>query len=79
VARGLKKQWQSLGIAAEERTGPLVYDGAGALLFVPGLGVDARAWAPAGAPQWGLRWLPAAPADESGVVPPSSAAKARPV
>jgi tRNA(Ile)-lysidine synthase len=60
VARSLKKQWQSLGVAAEGRAGPLIHDGAGALLFVPGLGVDARAWAPAGAPQWGLRWHPAA-------------------
>jgi len=60
AARSLKKQWQSLGIPAEGRDGPLIYDAAGALLFVPGLGVDARAWAPDAAPQWGLRWLPAA-------------------
>ena len=38
--------------------GPLVVDSAGALLFVAGLGVDARAWAPEGAEQWGLRWCP---------------------
>jgi tRNA(Ile)-lysidine synthase len=57
VARSLKKQWQSQGVPARGRDGPLVYDGAGALLFVPGLGIDARAWAPPGAPQWGLRWL----------------------
>jgi tRNA(Ile)-lysidine synthase len=60
VARSLKKQWQSQGVPAERRDGPLVYDAAGALLFVPGLGIDARAWAPPGAPQWGLRWLPPA-------------------
>jgi len=56
-ARSLKKQWQSQGVPAEGRDGPLVWGGDGALLFVPGLGVDARAWAPAGAPQWGLRWV----------------------
>ena len=56
-ARSLKKQWQSQGVPAEGRDGPLLHDAAGALLFVPGLGIDARAWAPAGAPQWGLRWL----------------------
>jgi len=57
AARSLKKQWQSQGIPAEGRDGPLLYDAGGALLFVPGLGIDARAWAPSGAPQWGLRWL----------------------
>jgi tRNA(Ile)-lysidine synthase len=57
AARSLKKQWQSQGVPVEGRDGPLVYDAAGVLLFVPGLGIDARAWAPAGAPQWGLRWL----------------------
>ena len=55
--RSLKRQWQSQRVAAEGRHGPLLYDGNGALLFVPGLGIDARAWAPPGAPQWGLRWL----------------------
>lgn len=59
-ARSLKKQWQSQGVPAEGRDGPLVYGGDGELLFVPGLGIDARAWAPAGVPQWGLRWLPPA-------------------
>jgi tRNA(Ile)-lysidine synthase len=56
VARSLKKQYQALAIPAEERDGPLLFDAAGALLFVPGLGIDARAWAADGAPQWGLRW-----------------------
>jgi tRNA(Ile)-lysidine synthase len=60
VARSLKKQFQSVGVPAEGRDGPLLFDAAGALLFVPGLGIDARAWAPAGAPQWGMRWTPAA-------------------
>ena len=62
VARSLKKQYQALGIPAEGRDGPLLFAGDGALLFVPGLGVDARAWAADGAPQWGIRWLPASPA-----------------
>ena len=61
LARSLKKQYQAQGVPAEGRDGPLLFDAAGTLLFVPGLGVDARAWAPAGAPQWGLRWLPVAP------------------
>ena len=68
VARGLKKQFQSAGVPAEQRDGPLLFDAAGALLFVPGLGIDARAWAAPGAPQWGIRWLSPAPE-----------AKARPV
>jgi tRNA(Ile)-lysidine synthase len=57
TARSLKKQYQAAGLPVEARGGPLVFDQEGALLFVPGLGVDARAWAPAGAPQWGLRWI----------------------
>ena len=66
TARSLKKQFQAQGVPAEGRDGPLLFDPAGALLFVPGLGVDARAWAAAGAPQWGIRWLPAAPACAAG-------------
>jgi tRNA(Ile)-lysidine synthase len=73
TARSLKKQYQALGIAAEGREGPLLFDAAGALVFAPGLGIDARAWAAAGAPQWGLRW-------HDGVVgAPASPAKAEPV
>ena len=68
TARRLKKQFQSVGVPVEERDGPLLFDATGTLLFVPGLGIDARAWAPAGAPQWSLRWVPAA-----------SSAKAEPV
>jgi tRNA(Ile)-lysidine synthase len=60
IARSLKKQYQAAGLPAESRAGPLVFDATGALLFVPGLGVDARAWAPPGTPQWSLRWIPAA-------------------
>ena len=56
IARSLKKQWQASGVAAEGRDGPLLFDADGALLFAPGLGIDARAWARPGAPQWGLAW-----------------------
>jgi tRNA(Ile)-lysidine synthase len=54
--RSLKKQYQAAGIAAWERDGPLVYAG-DTLLFVPGLGIDAR-WLPAARPLHGLtlRW-----------------------
>ena len=55
--RGLKKQFQAVGMPAWLRDGPLVYGGQ-QLLFVPGLGVDARCHAPPGTPMLGLRWLP---------------------
>jgi tRNA(Ile)-lysidine synthase len=55
--RSLKKQFQQLRVPAWQRQGPLLWDGA-ALLFVPGLGVDARCAAPPGAPQFGVRWEP---------------------
>jgi len=71
IARSLKKQFQERSVPVQARGGPLLFDAAGALLFVPGLGVDARAWAPAGAPQWGLRWHP--------VAAPAPSAKAEPV
>lgn len=54
--RSLKKQYQLAGIAVPERRGPLVWSGE-RLLFVPGLGVDARALADAGQPQLTLRWV----------------------
>ena len=55
--RSLKKQFQESGIPAWERSGPLVYSG-GQLVFVPGLGLDARI---VGLPEQRLarlRWLP---------------------
>jgi tRNA(Ile)-lysidine synthase len=61
TARSLKKQYQAAGLAAWERGGPLLYCGE-QLVFVTGLGVDARALAPAGVPQVNLRWLPDAKA-----------------
>jgi tRNA(Ile)-lysidine synthase len=57
LARSLKKQFQSAAVPAWERQGPLVY-GAGHLLYVPGLGVDARALAARGVRQASLVWLP---------------------
>jgi tRNA(Ile)-lysidine synthase len=58
VARSLKKQFQAAGVPAWQRHAPLLVDRDGCLLWVPGLGVDARARAPAGAAQWRLAWLP---------------------
>jgi tRNA(Ile)-lysidine synthase len=54
-ARSLKKQYQAADVPAWERDGPLVYSG-GQLVFVPGLGIDARAQALPGQPQLSLRW-----------------------
>lgn len=55
--RGLKKQFQDAGRPAEARGGPLVCEGE-RLLYVPGLGHDARALAPPGTPQVALHWEP---------------------
>ena len=56
--RSLKKQYQDAGIAAWHRDGPLVYAD-GRLLFVPGLGIDAR-WLTGAHTQRGLtlQWRP---------------------
>ena len=64
-ARSLKKQFQSAGQPSWARQGPLVWSGDD-LVFVPGLGVDARVWADHGEPQWTLNWgwLDAEPAPE---------------
>jgi tRNA(Ile)-lysidine synthase len=56
-ARSLRKQFQSAGVPAWCRDGPLIFSGE-KLVFVPGLGVDARCWAPPGEPQWALEWVP---------------------
>lgn len=58
VPRSLKKAFQSAGVAAWERGGPLLFAGED-LLFVPGLGIDGRRLARDAQPQRGLRWLPA--------------------
>ena len=58
--RSLKKQYQAAGVPMWQRGGPLVYSG-GQLVFVPGLGLDARVIGLPGQPLVALRWL--APGD----------------
>ena len=53
--RSLKKQFQSAGVPEWERAGPLLYSG-GQLVFVPGLGLDARVLGLPGQPLVRLRW-----------------------
>ncbi|MFM8898596.1 MAG: tRNA lysidine(34) synthetase TilS [Burkholderiales bacterium] len=53
--RSLKKQFQAAAVPEWERGGPLVYSG-GQLVFVPGLGLDARVLALPGQPQAMLFW-----------------------
>lgn len=55
LPRSLKKQFQDRRVPAWERDGPLVYAGS-TLIFVPGLGVDARVLQAPGAPRVMLRW-----------------------
>jgi tRNA(Ile)-lysidine synthase len=57
LPRALKKCWQTAGIPAVQREGPLIYVD-GQLRFVPGLGIDARAFAAGGEAQMSLRWVP---------------------
>jgi tRNA(Ile)-lysidine synthase len=56
LPRSLKKQFQCAGVAAWARDGPLLF-ARGELLYVPGLGIDARQQAAPGAPMLGLRWV----------------------
>jgi len=58
TARSLKKQFQALGVPAWQRSGPIVAADA-QVIFVPGLGIDARALAAPGEPQLAIRWQPA--------------------
>jgi tRNA(Ile)-lysidine synthase len=55
--RSLKKQFQAAGVAPWHRDGPLLFSG-GQLVFVPGLGLDARVVALPGQPQVALHWEP---------------------
>jgi tRNA(Ile)-lysidine synthase len=55
--RSLKKQYQAAGVPAWQRDGPLVYAG-GQLVFVPGLGLDARVVGLPGQPQVTMAWEP---------------------
>lgn len=56
LPRSLKKQYQTAGVPMWERDGPLVYSG-GQLVFVPGLGLDARVVGLPGQVLVTLRWL----------------------
>ena len=56
-ARSLKLQYQAAGIEPCKRAGPLAFHG-DLLVFVPALGIDARAVAAAGEMQLGLAWRP---------------------
>ena len=56
LPRSLKKQFQAAGVPEHQRAVPLLWSADGHLLFVPGLGMDARHWAPAGQPALALRW-----------------------
>jgi tRNA(Ile)-lysidine synthase len=55
-ARSLKKQFQQAGVSAWARSGPLLWLG-DRLLFVPGLGLDARVAELPGVPRVDLVWL----------------------
>jgi len=57
TARSLKKCFQEAAVPAWEREGPLLFAG-DRLVFVPGLGIDARVWGRAGERMMTLRWLP---------------------
>lgn len=63
--RSLKQQFQAAGVPEWERHGPLLWSQGPAqrpiLLWVAGLGVDARASAPPGVPQVALVWHPDPP------------------
>src|SRR6185295_15896513 len=56
-ARSLKLQFQAAGLPAWQRGGPLLVR-EGVLVFVAGLGIDARALASPGEPQLALAWRP---------------------
>ena len=64
LPRALKKQFQANGVGPLSRHGPLVTSAEGQLLFVPGLGIDARVALFAG-PRLFLRW-------HAGTEPPDS-------
>jgi tRNA(Ile)-lysidine synthase len=55
--RSLKKQFQAAGLSAWQRDAPLLFSADGRLLFVPGLGIDARALAAPGEAQCALAWV----------------------
>ena len=55
--RSLKKQFQAAAVPAWQRDAPLLFAADGRLLFVPGLGIDARALAATGEAQCALTWV----------------------
>jgi tRNA(Ile)-lysidine synthase len=56
--RSLKKQFQAAGVPAWSRHAPLLVSADGQVLFVPGLGTDARVLSQPGQPRVSLRWVP---------------------
>jgi tRNA(Ile)-lysidine synthase len=55
--RSLKKQFQAAGVPAWSRDAPLLVAADGRLIFVPGLGTDARALTAPGSPRVTLEWI----------------------
>ncbi len=55
--RSLKLQFQSAGVPAWQRSGPILARD-GMTVYVPGLGIDARATAMPGAPRVSVEWQP---------------------
>jgi tRNA(Ile)-lysidine synthase len=55
--RSLRRQFQAAGVPAWQRDAPLLFSADGRLLFVPGLGTDARALAAPGEAQCALAWV----------------------
>ena len=55
--RSLKKQFQSAGVPAWSRSAPVLLAADGSLLFVPGLGTDARALRDSGGARVLLGWV----------------------
>ncbi|HET9821872.1 MAG TPA: tRNA lysidine(34) synthetase TilS [Burkholderiaceae bacterium] len=64
--RGLKKQFQLAAVPPWARTLPVLVAADGRLLYVPGLGTDARAMSEPGQPRVSLRWGGAPDATNSG-------------
>lgn len=55
--RSLKKQFQAAGVPSWSRAAPVLLAADGSLLFVPGLGTDARALRDGGSPRVRLGWV----------------------
>lgn len=55
--RSLKKQYQAVNVPSWQRDGPLLFSG-GQLVFVPGLGIDARVIGLPGQAQMSIDWEP---------------------